>query len=66
MIVHTITARQLGESGVYFIDLPQYLAWRWSLAADSAEAVENIARHKISDITGKGSAEFGLVIEWID
>lgn len=64
MIIHHIRAIEVGKSGVFFIDLPKYLDYRISLIAGSPETVEDIARHKISDITGKGVAEFGITIEW--
>lgn len=64
MIIHHVRATEIGKSDVFFIDLPQYLGYRISLMAGSASDVEDIARHKIADITGKGVAEFGITIDW--
>jgi hypothetical protein len=64
VIIHHVTATEIGKSDVFFIDLPQYLGYRWSIMAGSSAQVEDVARHKIADITGKGVAEFGITIDW--
>jgi len=64
MLVYEVKAEQIGDSGIYFIELPKAIDWRWSLIARTAEDVEEVVRRKIADITGKPASSFAIQIDW--